>query len=146
MKLFCTLLLLIGVSAAVAQGNPEDYYYEIPEAPDSYTEGSVAGRIVDGLGFRYYWATEGLRPEDHAFKPSEEARTVGETIDHIVVLTQILLEAVNEKPFGGIDMEGMSYEEKRLLTLENIRKSSEKVKGLFSGRFAEVRHDFCIRQ
>lgn len=128
MKSIYCLLFLIAISSVSAQGSSNDYYYEIPDNPDEYSEGTVAARVVDGLGFRYYWATEGLRPVDFAFKPSTDARTIGETIDHVVVLTQILLEAVNERPFAGIDMEGMSFEEKRSLTLENIRKSSEKLK------------------
>lgn len=128
MKSIYCLLFFIAISSVSAQGSSNDYYYEIPDNPDEYSEGTVAARVVDGLGFRYYWATEGLRPADFAFKPSTDARTIGETIDHVVVLTQILLEAVNERPFAGIDMEGMSFEEKRSLTLENIRKSSEKLK------------------
>lgn len=121
-------LLFTFLGTTYAQGNPEDYYYEIPDIPGEYNEGTVAARVVDGLGFRYYWATEGLRAEDLAFKPSEEARTIEETIDHIVVLTQILREAVNEKAFTGIEIGEMSFEDKRELTLENIRIASEKLK------------------
>ncbi len=128
MKSICSILLFVLAIVAYGQGNPEDYYYEIPDSPDTYSEGTVAARVVDGLGFRYYWGTEGLRPEDLAFKPSDEARTIEETIDHIVSLTQILANAVNEKPFNGIEIKGMSYEEKRNLTLENIRIASEKLK------------------
>lgn len=128
MKLFYSLLLLTVMYSAIGQGNSEDYYYEIPEAPESYTEGTVAGRLVDGLGFRYYWATEGLRVEDMAFKPSDEARTIEETIDHIAALTQILADAVNDKPYGGTEIEGLTFDQKRTLTLENIRIASEKLK------------------
>ncbi|MEP1033204.1 hypothetical protein [Ekhidna sp.] len=127
-SIFICTLLLIFLESALGQGNKEDYYYEIPDNPKEYTAGNVAARVVDGLGFRYYWATEGLNSGDLAFKPSEEARTIEETIDHIVSLTQILLNAVNEKSFEGVDIEGMSYQEKRNLTLENIRMASEKLK------------------
>ena len=110
------------------QGDENDYYYRIPDYPAEYNAGTVAARLVDGLGFRYYWGTEGLMTGDLAYKPSEEARTIEETIDHIVTLTQILVNAVNEKPFDGIDLKGMSYKEKRTLTLENIRMASELLK------------------
>lgn len=129
MKLICSITLLtIFIGSVTAQGNKNDYYYEIPDSPTEYTAGTVAARVVDGLGFRYYWATEGLRDEDMAFKPSDEARTIEETIDHIVSLTQILANAVNEKPFTGVDLEGISYEEKRALTLKNIKIASERLK------------------
>jgi len=115
--LFCTLTVL-------SQGNPEDYYYEIPNAPDDYTAGAVAARTVDGLGFRYYWGTEGLRPEDLLFRASDSARSVIETIDHIHGLTQVLVNAVNQRPHSAVDLAGLSYSEKRNMTLANIRQTS----------------------
>ena len=50
-------------------------YYEIPAYPEVYSQGTVTARMIDGLGFRYYWATEGLREVDLKFKPNDEART-----------------------------------------------------------------------
>lgn len=99
-------------------------YHQIPEAPKEYTAGSVVSRMIDGLGFRYYWATEGLRSEDLNFKPNTEARTTEETIDHILGLSQVILNSslgvVNDKP-----QPKMTYEEKRKKTLNNLKKASE---------------------
>ena len=36
-------------------------YKEIPSYPANYTQGTVISRMIDGLGYRYYWATENLR-------------------------------------------------------------------------------------
>ena len=57
-------------------------YYQIPDYPEAYNAATVAARMIDGLGFRYYWATESLREEDLSFQPNEDARTVLETLDH----------------------------------------------------------------
>ena len=38
-------------------------YAKIP-APHRATAGAVVSRMLDGLGFRYYWATQGLQKED----------------------------------------------------------------------------------
>lgn len=127
-KISLTLPLVISAFLTNAQGNPEDYYYEIPDAPEEYTPGAVAARMVDGLGFRYYWGTEGLRPEDLRFRASDSARTINETIDHIHGLTQILLNAVNQRPHEAMDLKGLSYKEKRKMTLSNIREASEILK------------------
>ena len=35
-------------------------YYNIPEAPKEYTAATVSSRMLDGLGFRYYWASYGV--------------------------------------------------------------------------------------
>ena len=73
-------------------------YYEIPANPDTFSAENVVARMIDGLGFRFYWATDGLRPEDLAFRPSPEARTSEETIDHILGLSRVILNAVEQKP------------------------------------------------
>ena len=64
--------------------------------------------MVDGLGFRYYWATEGLRDEDLAYKPSEEARTTSETIDHIYGLTKVIVNSTLKKPNSRADQEKLN--------------------------------------
>ena len=38
-----------------------DEYYRIPGYPDHLSSTAVLARMLDGLGFRFYWATEGLR-------------------------------------------------------------------------------------
>ncbi|MBI1341876.1 MAG: hypothetical protein GC171_02965 [Terrimonas sp.] len=111
----------------MAQDKP--YYYQIPEAPASYTATNVAARLVDGLGFRYFWATEGLRPVDLAFKPSDSARTSLETLEHIYGLTNVLLNAVQQKPTQPSNtVEKLSFESIRAKTLQNIQKASEILK------------------
>ena len=76
-------------------------YYELPEAPGAYTTGTVAARIVDGLGFRYYWAAEGLRDEDLAWSHGDEARSSMSTIRHIYGLTAPLVNATRRQPTVG---------------------------------------------
>jgi len=101
-------------------------YYEIPEYPEIYTAGTVAARMVDGLGFRYYWATEGLREEDLAFKPNEDARTTAETIDHLYGLTNVIKNATLKQPtIGGQAQPELTFEEKRKKTLENIKTAAD---------------------
>ena len=102
-------------------------YYEIQEAPKKYTAGTVASRMVDGLGFRYYWATEGLKEKDLAYKPSKEGRTTGETIDHILGLSFMILNAAANIPNGKTPTK-MTFEEKRKRTLENLKKASDILK------------------
>ncbi|MCH7525240.1 MAG: hypothetical protein IIC74_09625 [Bacteroidetes bacterium] len=100
-------------------------YYEIPEYPETYTAGTVAARMIDGLGFRYYWATEGLRDEDLAYKPSEDARTTAETLDHIYGLSKIIVNATLKKPNSRAEEPEMTFAEKRKKTLENIKTAAD---------------------
>lgn len=128
MKYVINLLLFSLTVMVYGQAKPSDAYYQLPENPKEYTAGTVAGRIVDGLGFRYYWATDGLTKQDLAFRPSEGARSIEETVDHILSLTDVLLNAVNERPSKGVAMDGLTFQEKRNQTLENILNASRLLK------------------
>ena len=98
-------------------------YYEIPKAPIEFTSGTTVSRMIDGLGFRYYWATEGLTEKDLAFQPNAEARTTLETIDHILGLSQVILNATL-KVANGAKQPKMTFAEKRKKTLENFQEAS----------------------
>lgn len=114
-----------GQGASISEDLP---YHQIPEYPESYSPGSVAARMVDALGYRFYWATQGLTQEDLAFKPSEKARNSMETITHIYVLSSTMLSGikreVNSKP-----KELSTFEETRKATLENLQSASNILKG-----------------
>jgi hypothetical protein len=60
-----------------------DPYYVIPEYPERVTAVCILTRLLDGLGFRFHWATEGLRPEDYSFKPGPDTMSVSELVRHI---------------------------------------------------------------
>ncbi|CAL2083577.1 hypothetical protein [Tenacibaculum sp. 190524A05c] len=125
MKSIISLMLLFTM---IHQVNSQELpYYEIPENSESYTAGAVASRMIDGLGFRFYWASEGLTQKDLEFKPTPESRTSGETIDHILGLSQVILNAAENKPNGGKQPE-MSFKEKRAKILNNLKKASDILK------------------
>jgi len=124
------ILLSLGISitnVAIAQQKP--YYYNIPDTPTTYTAATVAARLVDGLGFRYFWATEGLTEKDLNYKPSAEARTTLQTLEHINGLVEILANTVSKKSttFGN-PAEKLSFAQLRDKTLKNIQTASELLK------------------
>ena len=43
-------------------------FHTIPDYPSDFSSGNILGRMVDGLGYRYYWATHDLRDEDLTYK------------------------------------------------------------------------------
>ncbi len=124
MKKSILILALILTTVVMAQSEEKLPYYEIPENPENYTAGTVAARMVDGLGFRYYWATEGLRPEDLSYKPSESGRTTDETIDHLFGLSNFILNSVAKQKERTKQSE-LSFEEKRKQTLMNFKTVSD---------------------
>lgn len=101
-------------------------YYEIPEPSEEFTAGTVAARVIDGLGFRYYWATEGLTEQDLLYRPNNEARATAETIDHIFSLSNVIVNATLNKPnvSGGEETE-LTFLEKRERTLHNFKMAAD---------------------
>jgi hypothetical protein len=119
------LILLLMVSEIQAQDRSDELpYREIPDAPESYSPGGVVSRLIDGLGFRFYWATEGLRDEDLTFRPGEKARSTGETVDHIYGLSQVILNSALKKPNTQQDPVQMSFGEKRAAVLNMLKQAS----------------------
>lgn len=102
-------------------------YYEIPDYPKHYTAGSVSARMIDGLGFRFYWATEGLSSKDLAYKPSEKGRTSKQTLDHIFGLSNFIYNAasnqINDRTI--VVKDTMSFEEKRKAILLNFKQAAD---------------------
>lgn len=124
MKKSISILALILTTVVMAQSENKLPYYEIPEYPEAYTSGTVAARMVDGLGFRYFWATEGLRSEDLSYKPSESGRTSAETIEHLYGLSNFILSSIS-KDFEAIKNPEMTFEDKRKQTLLNFKAASD---------------------
>ncbi|XOV94814.1 MAG: hypothetical protein ACFHWX_08930 [Bacteroidota bacterium] len=99
-------------------------FRQIPDYPEIYTPATVIARMIDGLGFRYYWATEGLKEKDLEYRPSDEARTSEETIDHILSLCLAASNTIKETSTK-VDISAMGFDEKRRLTLETLKKASD---------------------
>ena len=124
---FFTFLFIITVMTSSCAQLP---YHSIPDYPEDYNAGNVVSRTIDGLGYRYYWATEGLREADLKYKPTPEARDAAHTLEHIYGLSDVILNATENKSnirpadFGDIDFEKM-----REKTLKNLRKASKNTIG-----------------
>lgn len=98
---------------------------EIPAYPESYSEGTVLARFTEGLGYRYYWATEGLKQNDLNFKPSEDARTTFETIVHLYGLSRFIHDTVHGNTIRqSREYTRYSFEELRKETLEMLAETS----------------------
>ncbi|AUS07094.1 hypothetical protein C1A40_17360 [Tamlana carrageenivorans] len=124
-KLLFILCLIVFSVEAQDNMTPEKLpFYEIPEAPETYTAGTVAARMIDGLGFRYFWATEGLTEKDLNHKCSESGRTSAETIEHIYGLSKFIRNAVLSHD-KDLNQEVLSFEEQRKQTLLNLKLVSD---------------------
>lgn len=58
-------------------------YYLIPDPPNTVSGVTVLIRMIDGFGFRFRWATEGLGEYDYSFRPDAQCMSIKELIEHI---------------------------------------------------------------
>lgn len=103
-------------------------YSEIPANAEKYTAGNVASRLIDGLGFRFYWATFGLRDEDLIYKPDKETRSTIETIEHIHEMSVMIKNAATETINTSDQSPRFTFNEMRKKTLENFKVVSDILK------------------
>ncbi|HLY69194.1 MAG TPA: hypothetical protein VKR53_05665 [Puia sp.] len=132
-------IIMLASFSAIAQRDSL-LYGVFPPAPDHYSAGTVVSRMLDGLGFRYYWATEGLRPADLAFKPSPEARSSQETLEHIYALSTMIINVVggSQNPPGDYK----TFAELRKATLENYKKASTIIAKYSDADMENIKVDF----
>jgi hypothetical protein len=83
--------------------------------------------MIDGLGYRYYWATENLRTSDLDFKPETLARSTFETMEHIYGLSFMILNASKNQVNERRDPVQMTAKDLRLATLYNLKSASEAI-------------------
>ncbi|MCL5128773.1 hypothetical protein [Algibacter sp. L4_22] len=121
---FKLLISFLIINLGVMAQEQELPYYELEDPTEDYTAGSVAARMIDALGFRYYWASEGLRDVDLEYKASESGRTSAETNEHIFGLSQFILNSIS-KDAKKSTKEILSFEEQRKQTLFNLKKTSD---------------------
>ena len=100
-------------------------FSSIPQSPENYTAINCINRMLQGLGFRYFWATEGLRKIDLEYRPTKNSQNTLETLQHIFALSSTILNAtasrVSIRPTPKITN---NFNELRAKTLRNIKEAS----------------------
>jgi uncharacterized damage-inducible protein DinB len=132
---------LLTMNSDLFSQDPELPFAQIPPNPEQYNEFTVSARMIDGLGFRYYWATEGLRAEELSYQPADDVRTIGETLEHIWNLSKVIVNALQQHPNNDGDGKP-ELQQMREATLKNLQQSSEILKQATSGDMEQYKMIF----
>ena len=101
-------------------------YDSIGEYPADVTSAAVLQRVIDGFGYRYNWATEGLNDTDLAYEPGNEGKSAMEVIKHINSLSKTVLNTVKGLPNVRPESPGPTdFASIRSNTLSNIKEASD---------------------
>ena len=58
-------------------------YKELPSPPEKISSGAILARMIDGIGFRYQVATDGLTDNEVNFLPTDGSMNMIELLEHI---------------------------------------------------------------
>jgi len=101
-------------------------YYQIPDAPETFTAATVVARTIDGLGYRFYWASEELSEEALKYDPGNENRSPEQMMDHFLGLSNMILNSIKKLPnIRPAEKKEMTFSEKRKVVLENLKAASD---------------------
>jgi hypothetical protein len=98
------------------------FFRTSPPAPDEPSASNAIARMIDGLGYRLYWALYGLKEEDCQYVLSDGANSIKDILWHILglvnwVYMHVYGQQLTRKPSiidQGIDT---------LLALEKLRQT-----------------------
>jgi hypothetical protein len=75
-------------------------FRSLPPGPDAVSGSAVLVRLVEGIGFRFLWATEGLRDADLSVRPTPETMGIAEQAGHVLELVAWVAMAAGAIPAG----------------------------------------------
>lgn len=115
-------------------------YASIPDPPAHASATTVMMRMIDGLAFRYRWATEGLRAEDLAFDPGEGSWTPRQLLAHILWLANAVCRSVGAEQTDR-DPEELAARDDidvvRRETLERLQAARRSLEAMTDEQFGE---------
>ncbi len=101
-----------------------DLFHRIPPYPDTISGTTVLVRLLDGLGFRFRWSTEGLTDEDYGFRPAPDCMSIEELVGHVWGLVNWVSQSV------GLD--GSERRDDASITRERVLEIIHAIREVFS--------------
>ncbi|TDQ30949.1 DinB family protein [Zeaxanthinibacter enoshimensis] len=126
------IIFTINQSSGQVKEVTEENYDKLPERSKQYTAGTTMARMVDGLAFRYYWATEGLGNKEYEYRAGEDLRSIQELMRHIYDLSEVIIATARKEVVdrSGKPALAISPPEMRSITLERLREASDLLAGI----------------
>ena len=119
-----TLILILTMTSMYSQEKLP--FYQIQEVPNEISSTNIMARMVQGLGFRFHWATDDLTEKDLKYRPSKDAISNFETIKHIYNLSNTIYNSTRNSPNTKSEKKvPTDYKNLRRETLNNLKLSSE---------------------
>jgi len=117
------ILLLTFLTFGLLNGQEKELpFAEIGPYPENYSAQGMLQRLISGLGYRFYWASADLRPEDLNYRPSNDSRATIEILEHIYQLSATIARTLDGSPVESNHGQ-MTYQELREGTLNYLQSA-----------------------
>ena len=110
------IIFTLFINTTYLETQEKNYFYQIKEFEENYSQNAILSRFLHSVGFRYFWATEGLNDRDLKYKPSDSGINSRETLEHIYGLSIMINNGLSNKPI----VRSKSYPD---LSFDNLRKT-----------------------
>jgi hypothetical protein len=110
---------------------PSFDFRSLPPGPAAVSGSAVLVRLVEGIGFRFTWATEGLREPDRSFRTTPETMCIAELAGHVLELVSWVAFSAGAIPAGPQKPESPP-------PFPEVRQRILEVLALLRARFAEM--------
>ena len=141
MRYLIILFFLINVTAMAQKKQIQELPFKsIPESSKNYESGNIVVRMIEGLGYRYYWATDGLQAGDLDYKPSDSGQSTKETLKHIHGLADVLKNvSLNLPSIRPAPNQSEDFVELRKQTLNYLEEATVNFKNKTPKELAELK-------
>jgi hypothetical protein len=120
---------------------PSFDFRSLPPGPAEVSGSAVFVRLVEGLGFRFFWATEGLREGDLSYRPTPESMSIGELAGHVLDLVTWVAVSAGALPDRSAEPPAAPrpFAEIRANVLEALDLLRDRLSGMTDDEIAAIR-------
>jgi len=98
------------------------FYQTLPSPPKKISNGAIIARLIDGLGFRFFTATDNLTENEFDFRPVEGSMNMTELLKHMYHVLKWGQLAFDSKAIKRDDLNSFEdYRNEILKSCENFR-------------------------
>ena len=132
------IIFTLFINTTYLETQEKNYFYQIKEFEENYSQNAILSRFLHSVGFRYFWATEGLNDRDLKYKPSDSGINSRETLEHIYGLSIMINNGLSNKPIvRSKSYPDLSFDNLRKNTLDNLKNSIDLVENFSKSDFED---------
>ena len=104
-------------------------FEHLSDIPNTIEARTIMIRLIDGISFRFYQATDLLTESDYVFRPADDCMRLNELLFHIEKLCYWVDNSFRKTPIS-LDFSMKEFPEMRLSILESLEQTKSKLNSI----------------